>query len=119
MSKYFFDIEEREEYSPHNHAGTFNKYIINKDTFGSEHIDLILGEIHPGGDADKHAHDDFEQGMFILEGTGIFEIGDEVKEIGPGTCVFIPKGASHYVKTTSDIPMKFILVYSPARHNFK
>lgn len=115
MNKYFSNVNLRKPYSPPGHSGTYNKVIINKKTFGSKYSEVILGEIYPGGEAEEHSHNDCEQGMFILSGTGKFEVGDKTAELGMGHAVFIPIGVSHKVRATGNEPLKFVLFYSPPR----
>jgi uncharacterized RmlC-like cupin family protein len=55
-------------YSPDAHAGTVNMRIIGQETVGAKKVEMLLGIIDPGGQAEPHFHSDIEQIVYLLEG---------------------------------------------------
>jgi mannose-6-phosphate isomerase-like protein (cupin superfamily) len=45
------------------------------------------------GLAGSHCHDFADELLYVLDGTGKVTIGDETHHVGPGTCVFVARGA--------------------------
>jgi len=69
-----------------------------------------LSAYGPDGGTRWHFHADREQCFVILEGKGLFEIGANTIEVGPGDILFAPRHVGHGYKTTGDKPFKFIEV---------
>jgi mannose-6-phosphate isomerase-like protein (cupin superfamily) len=60
-----------------------------------------------------HKHVTHSESVYVIEGTGIFELNGNKINIGPGHYVKIPQGAVHSVTVTSDIPMKVLSIQAP------
>ncbi len=45
----------------------------------------------------EHFHKYTKEVYIVVEGTGKLKLGDDVIELSPGTCVFIPPGTKHCV----------------------
>lgn len=50
--------------------------------------------LEPGTTMPAHSHP-HEQLGYVIEGTIIMRIGDETREVGPGTCYVVPGGVEH------------------------
>ncbi len=61
----------------------------------------------------RHKHVNHTESLYVLEGTGRFELGSEILEIGAGDFIKIPMGTPHAVTVTSETPMKAISVQAP------
>jgi mannose-6-phosphate isomerase-like protein (cupin superfamily) len=51
---------------------------------------------------------------YILEGIGLMHIGDESKEVKPGSAVYIPPNLVQFIENTGKIDLKFICIVDPA-----
>lgn len=51
--------------------------------------------IKPGTTNQMHVHDDQEQVYFILQGSGIVQVGDETTEVKAGDSIFLPASVPH------------------------
>jgi len=51
--------------------------------------------------------------VYVLEGTGMMQLGDPTLVITSGSYINIPKNTVHSVKVTSDTPMKVLSIQSP------
>ncbi|MDO8635689.1 MAG: hypothetical protein Q7R34_05510 [Dehalococcoidia bacterium] len=49
-------------YVPDAHTGTINRRLIGRET-GAKNLDVILGTVAPGGQAEPHSHRDTEQAV--------------------------------------------------------
>ncbi len=99
-------------YAPPGHSETRNVRLVDKDFCGR--FEMILGEIGPGGVADRHSHAAEHQVVYILDGTARVRLGDgPAEDCGPGCVIRIPPGVEHEVTVNGETPLKLIVVYSP------
>ncbi|WP_159456493.1 cupin domain-containing protein [Intestinibacillus massiliensis] len=61
-----------------------------------------------------HAHDNGEETIFVLSGTGKVKVGADVFGLEPGVSVLFPQGVPHMVWNTGDIPLHIVCFYGPA-----
>jgi quercetin dioxygenase-like cupin family protein len=99
-------------YEPPGHSGTRNRRLTDRDFCPG--FELVLGEVAPGGEAERHHHDREHQAMVVLEGRCRVTLGDDApRSCGPGTVVRIPPGLDHHVLNEGDVPLRVMIVYSP------
>jgi len=79
---------------------------------GSDQVTQFVGSIPPGR-APDHFHE-YEEVLFILRGTGTMWTGDASTPIGPGACVYLPRGQVHCVENTGDGELRLLGVFYPA-----
>lgn len=79
---------------------------------GSEQVTQFVGSIPPGR-APDHFHE-YEEVLFILRGTGRMWTGDLNTPIGPGSCVYLPRGQVHCIENTGDGELRLLGVFYPA-----
>jgi mannose-6-phosphate isomerase-like protein (cupin superfamily) len=79
---------------------------------GSEQVTQFVGSIPPGR-APDHFHE-YEEVLFILRGTGRLWSDDMNTPIGPGSCVYLPRGQAHCVENTGDGELRLLGVFYPA-----
>ena len=60
-----------------------------------------------------HKHVEHSETIYVLEGKGLFQLGDQSMEIVAGDYIRVTKGTPHAVKVISDIPLKIISVQAP------
>jgi mannose-6-phosphate isomerase-like protein (cupin superfamily) len=60
-----------------------------------------------------HKHLEHSEHVYVLEGEGDMQLGNEWFKIKKGDLIFIPKNTAHKVVTTSEIPLKVISIQSP------
>jgi oxalate decarboxylase/phosphoglucose isomerase-like protein (cupin superfamily) len=83
-------------------------------TFSGGVVDLPAGQGHA-----RHNHPGAEEIIFVISGTGEQMVEDDagnpiVREVGPGTTVFIPESRFHSTLNSGTGPMQLFVVYSPA-----
>lgn len=111
-SKYFNHPGAVAGYSPPRHRKTTNYRLAGKGVLEAKNMEIILGLLEKGGEAELHAHAESEQAIFILEGVMKAEIGEEIRELGPESLVYIPAGTPHRIVVISD-QLRCLVLYSP------
>ena len=99
-------------YTPAGHEGTLNHRLIGP-FMGSQHVEIIVGEMKAGGGAEAHSHDDFDQFVYMLEGRHKVTSPELEGVHEPGELVMFPKGVVHGNVSLTD--SKFLVIYSPPR----
>lgn len=56
----------------------------------------------PGGGVPMHIHHNEDESIFVLEGSLVFQLGDEKFEVEKGGTVYMPKGVPHGFRITGD-----------------
>lgn len=74
---------------------------------------LAEARLPVGGTTTPHYHPQTEEIYYILEGTGSMRIGDELREVRPGDAIAIPPGATHQIRNTGTVVLKFLCCCAP------
>lgn len=88
-----------------NFKGGEKEFAANMFFDGTNRI--FKGVLVPGATIGMHTHDDSCEVIFILSGHGTIVEKDPVAEsetvsaVGPGDCLYCPKGHSHSLQNTS------------------
>jgi quercetin dioxygenase-like cupin family protein len=59
-----------------------------------------------------HAHED--ETLYVLEGEVRFKLGDDLRAGGPGSFVFVPRGAPHTFQNVGDDDARILIHFSPS-----
>ena len=95
--------------APVNERGGQQSYLLlGRGQFDSQNLAITWVECAAGSMQAVHGHPDNEQVYVIVRGRGVMQVGDEMQEVTEGTLVFIPPGAAHAIKNTSDEPLVFV-----------
>jgi mannose-6-phosphate isomerase-like protein (cupin superfamily) len=86
--------------------------VLVDDEVGSEQVTQFVGSIPPGR-APDHFHQ-YEEVLFILRGEGRMWAGETSTPIGPGSCIYLPKGQIHCVENTGLDELRLLGVFYPA-----
>ncbi len=86
-----------------------------KTTFHlSERLLVGLNTLRPGQSQPLHDHVHEDKLYHVLEGEGVFTVGEESKTCGPGELILAPAGVMHGVENQSDSLLSFLTVIAPA-----
>ena len=107
-SKPFVRLWDR---APESTADRWYRVLID-DAAGSEQVTQFVGSIPPGR-APDHFHN-YEEVLFILKGEGRMWAGETNTPIGPGSCIYLPKGQVHCVENTGTGELRLLGVFYPA-----
>lgn len=114
--KYFHDEKYVSIYTPPGHSGTYNRRLVGSHRGGIKNLEVIIGEMDPGGRAEAHAHPDCEQVMYIISGRMSARVGDEQADgLEAGNVVSIPVDTYHEIVNSGPETLKFVLIYSPPK----
>ena len=69
------------------------------------------------GNAPKHYHAKSDEIQYIIEGSGQIWLGDERRDIRPGSLIVIPKGTPHSGTIVTSGPIKAIAIKIPPQVN--
>lgn len=82
--------------------------------FQSEKLMLGLNCLDPGQEQHVHQHSDQDKFYFVLEGEGLFTIGDRVEKVSSGNTVWAAAGVPHGVKNVDDHMLVILMGIAPA-----
>jgi quercetin dioxygenase-like cupin family protein len=83
----------------------------------SNHMSVFEITVAPGFDVGAHVHTAIEESFYVLEGSLNLQVGDETGNgIGPGSFMFVPKGAAHRFWNDTDKPARILFISSPPGH---
>ena len=100
-------------YAPANHTGTSNVRVIGPETVGATALEILVGTIVKSHGARPHAHPHLEQCAYMMEGTGESQAEGRVEVMEAGSWSYVPAGAFHSFRVTSDQPGRVLVVYAP------
>ena len=100
-------------YSPANHTGTSNVRVIGPETVGATALEVLVGTIVKSHGAKPHAHPHLEQCAYMMEGTAESQAEGRLEAMSPGTWSYVPAGAFHTFRVTSEQPGRVLVVYAP------
>ena len=85
-------------------------------------LQLTVMSIPPYDDIGLEMHDDTDQFLFIVDGTGCVQMGpanDNIvfyKPVWTGNGIFVPAGTWHNIVNTGNADLKLFTVYAPPHH---
>ena len=97
--------------TPH---GSEIRPLIDRTTSAIERCSLAEEVLPAGAAVGRHHHLETEEIYYILHGTGRMTVGSDVREVGAGDAIFIPRGNAHTLENTGSMPMTILLVCGPA-----
>lgn len=72
--------------------------------------------IPPGGEIDMEIHQDTDQVLYFVQGSGEAILDGETQSIDEGDLVLVHQGTNHNFKNTGQSDLKIITTYSPPHH---
>lgn len=78
---------------------------------------LVLYRIAPGCVFPKHRHPHTQYGT-VLEGGGVFAVGDKRWTMKPGDAYTVPPNVDHELTAAPDRPSVILDVFTPRRDDF-
>jgi mannose-6-phosphate isomerase-like protein (cupin superfamily) len=86
----------------------FRVVLLGRDAHSSHHIVAIRhGET-------LHRHDRHDLLVVMVEGHGTLQLGDELRTVGEGSVLYVPRGTRHAFTNASDAPATAYAIYMPA-----
>ncbi|OGB92135.1 MAG: hypothetical protein A3G35_11730 [candidate division NC10 bacterium RIFCSPLOWO2_12_FULL_66_18] len=88
------------------------KYLVDPEKTGAKSFVMGFTSIEPGTGTVLAQHPE-EEAYYLLRGRARAMVGGEVKEVGPGTVIFIPSNARHQIDSLGPEPLEFVWTTSP------
>ena len=105
------DIEPKEVPRKEGHHGGRIWYVFNRDNIGTEGLRLHVQEYSAGGYTEEHdPHKDMEQAYYVVSGSMAVQISGKDYTAGPGSFVFIPRGAAHKHRNIGQDNLVFLTI---------
>ena len=82
----------------HDHAGMRADKHFKSTLFRGDRLMVGLNCLESGQTQAAHVHGDADKFYYVIEGCGVFTVGHETREAGPGMVVWAPIGISHGVE---------------------
>ncbi len=97
-----------------DHVGANPAKFFKSTMFQSERLLLGLNCLEPGQEQHVHTHAGQDKFYFVIEGTGTFTVGDEVRVAGVGWTVWAPADVPHGVTNTGEDRLVLLVGIAPA-----
>jgi mannose-6-phosphate isomerase-like protein (cupin superfamily) len=81
-----------------------------------EHTQLVIMTIPPDGEIGQETHDDTDQILTFVSGTGEAIVGGQTAPVAQGDLVVVPAGTEHNFRNTGVNPLVLYTVYGPPEH---
>jgi len=81
-----------------------------------QHAQLVIMTIPVDGEIGEETHEDTDQILTFVSGTGEAVVSGETKQVAQGDLVVVPAGKNHNFRNTGPNPLVLYTVYGPAEH---
>lgn len=81
-----------------------------------EHTQLVIMTIPVGGEIGVEKHDENDQILSFVSGTGEATLSGKHKKVAAGDLVVVPAGTTHNFVNTGPLPLVLYTVYGPPDH---
>jgi len=81
--------------------------------FASDSFFLDLYCLEPGQSQKAHAHEGSDKVYLVVEGRGLFQVGDEQAQLARGECVMAPSGQTHGIVNDSEERLVVLTLMAP------
>ena len=80
------------------------------------HTQLVIMTLPVGGEIGDEVHEDTDQILTFVSGTGEARVGPDARKVTQGDLVVVSAGTQHNVVNTGPIPLVLYTVYGPPEH---
>jgi mannose-6-phosphate isomerase-like protein (cupin superfamily) len=81
-----------------------------------EHTQVVIMTIPVGGEIGEEVHEDTDQVLTFVSGTGEAKVGGNTRKVVQGDLVAVPAGTKHNFTNTGPNPLVLYTVYGPPEH---
>ena len=83
-----------------------------RNLHASDHVQVVMITLQPGEALKRHITP-VDACFFVLEGTGIVEVGEERQEVSTDMLVDSPARIPHRLLNEGTVPFRFLVVKTP------
>ena len=80
------------------------------------HTQLVIMTLPVSGEIGEEVHEDTDQILTFVSGTGEARVGPDARKVTSGDLVVVPAGTRHNVVNTGPLPLVLYTVYGPPEH---
>ncbi len=77
---------------------------------------LVIMTLPTGGEIGDEVHEETDQILTFVSGTGEARVGPDSRAVAQGDLVVVPAGTRHNVVNTGPLPLVLYTVYGPPEH---
>jgi mannose-6-phosphate isomerase-like protein (cupin superfamily) len=77
---------------------------------------IVVMSIEPGSEIGEEVHDDVDQTLVFVEGSGDAVLEGDSSPVTSGDLVFVPAGTRHNFLNSGSAPLKLWTIYAPPEH---
>ncbi|MEO3816395.1 cupin domain-containing protein [Plantactinospora sp. B24E8] len=81
-----------------------------------KHTQLVIMTIPPDGEIGEEVHEEVDQILTFVSGTGEARIAGERRKVTQGDLVVVPAGTRHNFVNTGPNPLVLYTIYGPPEH---
>ncbi|AVT37099.1 cupin domain-containing protein [Plantactinospora sp. BB1] len=81
-----------------------------------KHTQLVIMTIAPGGEIGEEVHEDIDQILTFVSGTGEARVSGQTRKVTQGDLVVVPAGRKHNFVNTGPNPLVLYTIYGPPEH---
>lgn len=96
-----------------DHVGARADKFYKATLFQGKMMLVGLNCLEPGQIQALHDHTDQDKVYVVMEGSGRFTVGDEIREAGEGTVIWAPAGIPHGVENTGSARLTVLVCIAP------
>ena len=93
------------------------KFLADKmgkaDVVAGESLFAGLNSFEPGQEHAPHAHAGEDKLYFVLEGSGVVQVGDQTQTLSAGDAAFAPAGVLHSIRNPGPERLVVLAVLAP------
>lgn len=97
----------------HDSEGEQPEKFYKTTLWQGEHVMVGLNCLEPGQVQTVHAHTGADKFYFVLNGRGLFTVGDEQRTVDANMLVVAPAGVPHGVENTGDERLSLLVTIAP------
>jgi quercetin dioxygenase-like cupin family protein len=88
------------------------RFVITGERQGSKNCTMFRALFSPGARHMKHSHSNSDELFYMIRGHGASGAGEKEYEMKAGSCHFIPRGVTHWLRNLSETePIEVVGVY--------
>ncbi|MEO3929027.1 cupin domain-containing protein [Micromonosporaceae bacterium B7E4] len=81
-----------------------------------KHTQLVIMTIPPGGEIGEEVHEEIDQILTFVSGTGEARVSGQTRKVTQGDLVVVPAGRKHNFVNTGPNPLVLYTIYGPPEH---
>jgi quercetin dioxygenase-like cupin family protein len=86
--------------------------VVARAVYSAPEAMIVHIDVAPGGFVAPHVTP-VDMEFYVLEGSGLFQLGEESTEAGPGTLIPSPRGVPHGMKNPGPGRLRVLAVKNP------